>query len=165
MAYLVRDWWPVGKSYITWRVDNTATAYSEYSGSVPTSELSGNLVVLREYASTSGGGSVGGDTLPESSIWSVPNTDPNDLVIEYGIEGHTGAWGLAVAAESDSVEPLNEHGMLIEDNGELFIGMLTDVKSGILSLSMLEVYPSTRSMPDPFWELSGDDLYLTGASQ
>ena len=165
MSFLVRDWWTTGKSYISWTVDSVRTAYSEYSGSVPISEFSGNLVVLREYTSSSSGGGGGGASLPESSIWAVPTNDSTDLVIEYGIEGHTGAWGLAVAAESEGVRPLNDQGMLIEDNGELFIGMLEDVKSGILTLSMLEVYPSTRSMPDPFWELSGDDLYLTGASQ
>jgi len=164
MSFLVRDWWTTGKSYISWTVDSVRTAYSEYSGSVPISEFSGNLVVLREYTSSNSGGG-GSASLPESSIWAVPTSDPNDLVIEYGIEGHTGAWGLAVSAESEGVQPLNDQGMLIEDNGELFIGMLEDVKSGILTLSMLEVYPSTRSMPDPFWELSGDDLYLTGASQ
>ena len=164
MAFLVRDWWPSGKSYVSWAVDSVRTAYSEYSGSVPVSESSGNLVVIRQYAQSSGSGPSPA-TLPESSIWAVPISEPGDIVVEYGIEGHTGAWGLAVAAESDGVEPPQDHGAVIVDNGELYIGMLEDVKSGILSLSMLEVYPSTRSLPDPFWELSGDDLYLTGASQ
>ena len=165
MAFLVRDWWPEGEKYITWRVDSVKTAYSEYSGVSPSSasDFLGSLVVIRELSSTSTGASSA--SIPESSIWSVPEGRPEDLAVEYGIEGHTGAWGLAVAAESDGVEPILDHGALIMDQGEVYVGMLNDINSGILSLSMLEVFPSTRSMPDLYWELSGDDLYLTGAIQ
>ena len=116
MAFLVRDWWPSGRAYVSWRVDNLNTAYTEYSNvTPPVSELSGNLVVIRALAATSSGGT--SPTTPgisESSIWAVPNSDPNDLVVEYGIDGHTGAWGLSVSAESEGVEALNEQGALIE---------------------------------------------------
>jgi hypothetical protein len=165
MAYLVRDWWPSGKSYVSWRVDNLKTAYAEYSNvTPPASELSGNLVLVRTVT-VAGGAGTSMPGIAESSIWAVPNADPNDLVVEYGIDGHTGAWGLSVAAESEGVEALNKQGAFIEENGELYIGMLSDSNSGILNLAMLEVFPSTRSLPDPYWELTGDDLFLTGANQ
>jgi hypothetical protein len=162
--FLVRDWWPAGNAYISWVVDNMSTAYAEYSGTSPssTAEFAGKLTLVRRVASSP---SASSSTIPQSSIWGIPEASSEDIIVEYGIDGHTGAWGLGVAAESSGVEPLNDQGALILDDGEMYVGMLSDVKSGILNLSMLEVFPSSRTMPDSFWELSGEDLYLTGAAQ
>ena len=166
--FLVRDWWTAGDTYVSWVVDDMRTAYDEYSGTNPSSasEFAGKLVLVRKVSSVSSSSSPSSSavaTLPEASIWGIPTSSPDDLVIDFGIEGHTGAWGLVVSA--DAPNPDTDLGALIHDDGEVYVGMLSDINSGILNLSMLEVFPSTRNMPDPYWELSGEDLYLTGATQ
>ena len=151
--FLVRDWWPAGNAYVSWIVNDMKSAYSEYSGTTPssTSEFAGILTLIRRVSTgTLTGASAGSPTIPQSSMWEVQEDHPNDLIIEYGIEGHTGAW-------SFDIDPDNSNIILENDQDEPI--------SGIMDLAMIEVFPSTRTMPDPFWELYYDDLYLTGATQ
>lgn len=166
MPYLVRDWWPEGKAYVTWVADQLRTAYDEYSGSAPAdaNDLQGSLTIVREISggSTSTGT---GSAVSESSIWDVPDDSPGDIVVQFGIDGHTGAWGLAVSGDGAMPDPVNDIGALLPDGDDLYVGVLDGVSSGILTLSMLEVFPSRRGFPDSYWELSGDDIYLTGATE
>lgn len=164
MPYLVRDWWPQGNSYVTWTVDNLRTAYDEYSGSAPqdANELQGALTVVRQL---SGSSSTVSTSVPESSMWDIPDSTPEDIIVEFSIDGHTGSWGLAFSPSDDSNDPVNDMAALFPDGEDMYVGMLDGVSSGILTLSMLDVFPSRRGFPDSYWELSGDDLYLTGATQ
>ena len=162
MPYLVRDWWPEGKAYVTWVADQLRTAYDEYAGSSPSdaSELQGALTVIREVAGSPTSPVVSG--VLQSSLWDIPQDSPNDIVVEFGVDGHTGSWGLAIGGTPN---PEEDFGVLFPDGDDVFVGMLDGTTSGILSLSMLEVFPSRRGFPDSYWEISGDDIYLTGASE
>ena len=167
MPYLVRDWWPTGNKYITWPVDNLNTAYQEYSGTAPatSADFLGSLTIVKQVATSNVGGS--GESqfgMLESSIWSY-DSQTQDLYLEYTIDGHTGCWALTLDT-SQSAEHLGlaDVGVLLQDGDDYFPEDLVSSNIGLLTNSAIETYPSTRNLPDPFWELSGDDLYLTGAT-
>lgn len=96
MAYLVRDWWPGGSKWVYWTATSLRSAYSEYSGSEPSSaaDLLGQLAVI----GTDDAAASVGFNVPPSSVWQLSG---EDLALEFRISSHTGLWALSLEVVDD----------------------------------------------------------------
>ena len=161
MPYLVRDWWPAGNKFITWPVNNLTTAYQEYAGTTPSTsaDLQGTLTIVKQVPTTTIGGGTFHVGLVESSIW-IYDSSNQEVYLDYTLEGHTGCWALTL----DTQNVLTDLGVLIQDGYDYYPDDAIETEQNFVTQSSIEAYPSTRNFPDTFWELSGNDLYLTGAT-